>query len=53
MRSANPVARGRPASPSSASLPAILENLKGNARRFGLAETYTQEVLASILRKAM
>lgn len=36
-----------------ADLPAILENLKGNARWFGLAETYTQEVLASILRNAI
>ena len=36
-----------------ADLPAILENLKGNARWFGLAETYTQDVLATILRNAM
>ena len=36
-----------------ADLPAILENLKGNARWFGLAETYTQDVLATILRNAI
>lgn len=34
-------------------LPAILDNLEGNARWFGLAETYTEEVLATILRLAL
>lgn len=36
-----------------ANLPAILENLKGNAQWFGLAETYTQDMLADILRRAL
>ena len=36
-----------------ADLPAILDNLEGNARWFGLAETYTQDVLATILRNAI
>lgn len=36
-----------------AQLPAILENLQGNARWFGLAETYTQSVLAEILKRAL
>jgi alcohol dehydrogenase YqhD (iron-dependent ADH family) len=34
-------------------LPAILENLQGNARWFGLAETYTQDALADILKRAL
>ena len=34
-------------------LPAILENLEGNARWFGLAETYTPAVLADILKRAL
>ena len=34
-------------------LPAILQNLEGNARWFGLAETYTPEVLADILKRAL
>jgi NADP-dependent alcohol dehydrogenase len=34
-------------------LPAILDNLKGNAQWFGLAETYTHDVLAEILKKAL
>jgi len=38
---------------TAAALPAILENLQGNARWFGLAETYTQDVLAEILMKAL
>lgn len=36
-----------------ADLPAILANLEGNARWFGLAETYTQEVLREILEQAL
>lgn len=36
-----------------AHLPAVLENLQGNARWFGLAETYTQDVLAEILKRAL
>ncbi|MFC5708259.1 iron-containing alcohol dehydrogenase [Aeromonas eucrenophila] len=36
-----------------AELPAILDNLAGNARWFGLAETYTRDVLTEILRKAL
>lgn len=36
-----------------AHLPAILENLQGNARWFGLAETYTQDVLTAILKRAL
>lgn len=38
---------------TAADLPAILENLEGNARWFGLAETYTPEVLADILKRAL
>ena len=38
---------------TAADLPAILENLEGNARWFGLAETYTQNVLAEIMKKAL
>lgn len=38
---------------TAADLPAILGNLEGNARWFGLAETYTQDVLEEILRKAL
>lgn len=34
-------------------LPAILKNLQGNASWFGLAETYTQDVLADILQRAL
>ena len=34
-------------------LPAILENLQGNARWFGLTETYTQDALADILKRAL
>lgn len=36
-----------------ADLPAILANLAGNARWFGLADTYTQPVLADILKRAL
>ncbi len=36
-----------------ADLPAILDNLKGNAQWFGLAETYTPEVLTEILKRAL
>lgn len=36
-----------------AHLPVVLENLQGNAQWFGLAETYTQEVLATILKQAL
>ncbi len=36
-----------------ADLPAILDNLQGNARWFGLAETYTPEVLGEILKRAL
>lgn len=36
-----------------ADMPAILENLKGNTRWFGLAETYTQETLTTILKLAL
>lgn len=36
-----------------AALPAILDNLRGNAQWFGLAETYTSEVLAEILKSAL
>lgn len=36
-----------------ADLPAILENLHGNAQWFGLAETYTPEVLTNILKRAL
>lgn len=36
-----------------ADLPAILENLKGNAQWFGLAESYTSDVLSSILNRAL
>ncbi|MCG9060171.1 iron-containing alcohol dehydrogenase [Laribacter hongkongensis] len=36
-----------------ANLPAVLDNLKGNAQWFGLAETYTQETLADILKRAL
>ena len=38
---------------SQADLPAILDNLEGNARWFGLAETYTRAVLAEILSLAL
>ena len=34
-------------------LPAILDNLQGSARWFGLSETYTQPVLADILKRAL
>jgi NADP-dependent alcohol dehydrogenase len=34
-------------------LPAILDNLEGNARWFGLADTYTRAVLAEILTQAL
>lgn len=34
-------------------LPAILDNLEGNARWFGLADTYTRGVLAEILTQAL
>lgn len=34
-------------------LPAILDNLKGNAEWFGLARTYTQDVLGEILQEAL
>ncbi|WP_342619541.1 iron-containing alcohol dehydrogenase [Rhodoferax sp. GW822-FHT02A01] len=36
-----------------ADLPAILDNLRGNAQWFGLAETYTPEVLTEILKRAL
>ena len=36
-----------------AELPAILDNLQGNAQWFGLAETYTPDVLAAILKRAL
>jgi len=36
-----------------AELPAILGNLQGNARWFGLAEVYTPDVLAEILKLAL
>lgn len=36
-----------------ADLPAILDNLKGNAHWFGLAETYTPDVLTAILNRAL
>jgi len=36
-----------------AELPAILDNLKGNAQWFGLADTYTPDVLAAILKQAL
>ena len=36
-----------------ADLPAILDNLRGNAQWFGLAETYTPEVLTKILKNAL
>ncbi|MEY4414263.1 MAG: hypothetical protein RIQ53_1556 [Pseudomonadota bacterium] len=36
-----------------ADLPAILDNLQGNARWFGLAETYTPEALGEILTLAL
>lgn len=38
---------------TAADLPAILKNLQGNARWFGLAETYTQDVLTDILTRAL
>lgn len=38
---------------SAAELPAILDNLQGNAQWFGLAETYTRDVLADILKRAL
>ena len=38
---------------TAAELPAILDNLQGNAQGFGLAETYTQDVLADILKRAL
>ncbi|QWT47171.1 iron-containing alcohol dehydrogenase [Azospira inquinata] len=34
-------------------LPATLDNLQGNAQWFGLAETYTRDVLADILKRAL
>jgi len=36
-----------------ADLPTILDNLKGNAQWFGLAQTYTQDVLREILTLAL
>jgi len=38
---------------TAADLPAVLENLEGNARWFGLAETYTPDVLAAIMKNAL
>ncbi len=38
---------------TAADLPAILGNLEGNARWFGLAGTYTPEVLGEVLKKAL
>lgn len=38
---------------TAADLPAILNNLQGNAQWFGLAEIYTQDVLAEILKAAL
>lgn len=34
-------------------LPAILKNLQGNTRWFGLADTYTQDILSTILKLAL
>ena len=36
-----------------ADLPAILDNLKGNAQWFGLADAYTPDVLTEILKRAL
>lgn len=36
-----------------ADLPAILKNLQGNTRWFGLADTYTQDILSTILKLAL
>lgn len=38
---------------TAADLPATLDNLQGNAQWFGLAETYTRDVLADILQRAL
>jgi NADP-dependent alcohol dehydrogenase len=38
---------------TAAELPAILDNLEGNARWFGLADTYPRAVLAEILTQAL
>jgi len=38
---------------TAADLPAILDNLEGNARWFGLADSYTRDVLATILEYAL
>lgn len=38
---------------TAADLPATLDNLQGNAQWFGLAEIYTQDVLAEILKGAL
>ena len=38
---------------TAAELPAILDNLQGNAQWFGLAGTYTRDVLADILKRAL
>ena len=38
---------------TAAELPSILDNLQGNAQWFGLAETYTRDVLADILKRAL
>ncbi len=36
-----------------ANLPSILENLRGNAQWFGLADSYTPEALTDILKRAL
>jgi alcohol dehydrogenase YqhD (iron-dependent ADH family) len=38
---------------TAAELPAILDNLQGNAQWFGLAGTYTRDVLDDILKRAL
>lgn len=38
---------------TAAELPAILDNLQGNAQWFGLAGIYTRDVLADILKRAL
>lgn len=38
---------------SESALPAILDNLQGNAKWFGLAELYTRDVLRDILNRAL
>lgn len=38
---------------TAADMPASLENLQGNARWFGLAETHTRDLLATIPKAAL